>query len=227
MHNASTKQRLSALRRKLGIFTGWQPPRWVRERRKRIAPSGAVAGVSLGIPAASPDVPTEVVVAPAADPHPAAAMVDAVGVETAPVGPRYVNAPAAVRGPRSSGDRRWLAAALALAAIAIAGGAFVLGQRPTAPDVPVVRAPPALDRGAAPVERAAASAVRVERASVGAQAASTVEVRKGDTLWHLAAIHLGDPLRWPELHHANARQVRDPDLIFPGQQLLLPRGASL
>jgi nucleoid-associated protein YgaU len=52
--------------------------------------------------------------------------------------------------------------------------------------------------------------------------AGTVEVRRGDTLWHLSAAHLGDPLRWPELHRANRAIIRDPDLIYPGQALQVP-----
>ncbi len=50
----------------------------------------------------------------------------------------------------------------------------------------------------------------------------TVTVQPGDTLSSLAATHLGDPLRWPELAEANAALVSDPNLINVGQQLEIP-----
>ncbi|WP_084714405.1 BTAD domain-containing putative transcriptional regulator [Streptacidiphilus rugosus] len=57
----------------------------------------------------------------------------------------------------------------------------------------------------------------------------TVNVRPGDTLWHLAQSHLGDPLRWPEIYALNqhntetdGRTFQDPNLIYPGWSLQLP-----
>jgi LysM domain-containing protein len=50
MHNATTKQRLSALRRKLGIFTGG----WVKERRARLEELRADLEAALTPPAAFP-----------------------------------------------------------------------------------------------------------------------------------------------------------------------------
>ena len=53
-------------------------------------------------------------------------------------------------------------------------------------------------------------------------AAQTVEVQPGDTLWQLAGTYLGDPLRWPELYQANSGDITDPALIHPGQVLVIP-----
>jgi hypothetical protein len=50
----------------------------------------------------------------------------------------------------------------------------------------------------------------------------THEVVRGETLWDLADRYLGNPFRWPLIYEANTDQIRDPDLIFPGQQLLIP-----
>lgn len=47
-------------------------------------------------------------------------------------------------------------------------------------------------------------------------------VRLGDTLWDISAAKLGDATRWPEIHELNKNQIKDPDLIFPGQVLKLP-----
>jgi LysM domain len=54
-------------------------------------------------------------------------------------------------------------------------------------------------------------------------------VVRGDTLWSIAAHHLGDPLRYREIAALNQGRVmpggqvfRDPDWIYPGWTLLLP-----
>jgi hypothetical protein len=50
-----------------------------------------------------------------------------------------------------------------------------------------------------------------------------VTVRPGDTLWEIAAEHLGHGERWPEIYALNRAVVgADPDLIQPAQRLRLP-----
>ena len=48
-------------------------------------------------------------------------------------------------------------------------------------------------------------------------------VRRGDTLARLAARAYGDPAAWPRILAANADRLADPDAIFPGQVLHIPR----
>ncbi|MGV8846811.1 LysM peptidoglycan-binding domain-containing protein [Tessaracoccus sp.] len=48
-------------------------------------------------------------------------------------------------------------------------------------------------------------------------------VKRGDTLWDLASVHLGDPQRWPELFDANRDIIADPDQIDVGWLLLVPQ----
>ena len=49
------------------------------------------------------------------------------------------------------------------------------------------------------------------------------EVRSGDTLSEIAEARLGDSNRWPEIHDLNRDIVPNPNRIFPGQVLILPR----
>ncbi len=44
----------------------------------------------------------------------------------------------------------------------------------------------------------------------------------GDTLWDLAVHYYGDGSKWDKIYNANRDQVSDPDLIYPGQRLLIP-----
>jgi nucleoid-associated protein YgaU len=48
------------------------------------------------------------------------------------------------------------------------------------------------------------------------------EVRPGETLWTIAKITVGDPTLWPALYLANRDQIKDPALVYPGQQLAIP-----
>ena len=45
----------------------------------------------------------------------------------------------------------------------------------------------------------------------------------GDTLWGIAASALGDGGRYLEVFEANKPMLSDPDKIYPGQVLRLPR----
>ncbi|MDI5974025.1 BTAD domain-containing putative transcriptional regulator [Streptomyces sp. SL13] len=78
-------------------------------------------------------------------------------------------------------------------------------------------------RGRRPAESGQAENVRVPR--------TEYVVVEGDTLWDIARVHLGDPLKWPQIYALNRERVqedgarlRDPDVIRPGWRLALWSG---
>lgn len=64
--------------------------------------------------------------------------------------------------------------------------------------------------------------VPTEALARAAHGTHQVRVRAGDSLWHLAAAHLGDGALWPRIYRLNRDVVADPNLIYPGQVLTIP-----
>ncbi|HTR85385.1 MAG TPA: LysM peptidoglycan-binding domain-containing protein [Reyranella sp.] len=50
-----------------------------------------------------------------------------------------------------------------------------------------------------------------------------LHVVKGDNLWNIARAHYGEGLQYTVIYNANKNQIRDPDLIYPGQVFSLPK----
>jgi len=61
-----------------------------------------------------------------------------------------------------------------------------------------------------------------EAAKEEAERAKTYVVKSGDSLSKIAKALLGDAARWPEIFQANKDQIKDPNLIYPGQELRIP-----
>jgi nucleoid-associated protein YgaU len=51
----------------------------------------------------------------------------------------------------------------------------------------------------------------------------TYTVVAGDSLSKIAKREYGDASKWPRIYEANRDQIKNPDLIYPGQVLTLPR----
>lgn len=54
------------------------------------------------------------------------------------------------------------------------------------------------------------------------QTGSAVIIRRGDNLWRVARRNYGAGIRYTTIFDANRDQVRNPDLIYPGQVLKIP-----
>ena len=47
-------------------------------------------------------------------------------------------------------------------------------------------------------------------------------VRKGDNLWSIAEKRSKNPYSWVGIYQSNGRKIKNPDLIYPGQSILIP-----
>ncbi|MDB5849308.1 MAG: peptidoglycan-binding protein [Rhodoferax sp.] len=77
-----------------------------------------------------------------------------------------------------------------------------------------------------PAQQATAAQVAqtgVAVADLAPNAPDNYTVKRGDTLWGISGLFLASPWRWPELWGMNLQDVRNPHLIFPGQQLFLDK----
>ena len=60
-------------------------------------------------------------------------------------------------------------------------------------------------------------------APAAGRAVSSKIVSHGDSLWRISRIIYGDGSRYALVYQANRGQIRNPNLIYPGQTLVLPR----
>jgi len=58
------------------------------------------------------------------------------------------------------------------------------------------------------------------------QTNSSVIIRRGDTLWHISRRVYGQGTRFTTIYLANQDQIKDPDMIWPGQIFELPEAAE-
>ncbi|WP_434621467.1 LysM peptidoglycan-binding domain-containing protein [Tabrizicola sp. M-4] len=68
-----------------------------------------------------------------------------------------------------------------------------------------------------------AGAEATAEAAAPAVAPSSVTVQPGFTLWRIARDTLGEGILYVQVFEANKDQIRDPDLIYPGQVFTIPK----
>ena len=72
-----------------------------------------------------------------------------------------------------------------------------------------------------------AGAMAAAAPATGSAASGDIHVvQKGECLWCISKLPqiYGDPFQWPLIYAANAHQIKDADLIYPGQKLTIRRG---
>ena len=55
----------------------------------------------------------------------------------------------------------------------------------------------------------------------------TATVFRGDSLWRISRKVLGHGIRYTQIYAANTKQIRDPNLIYPGQVFVVPQAGPL
>lgn len=63
---------------------------------------------------------------------------------------------------------------------------------------------------------------RTETAAAEPKKARIIRVRKGDSLWRISKRHLGKGKRWAAFYKLNKKKIDNPNMIFPGQTLIIP-----
>ena len=76
---------------------------------------------------------------------------------------------------------------------------------------------------AAPAASPAATAdVKIAGPDATIDTIATARVITGDNLWNISRYRLGDGKRYTQIYAANSTQIRDPNLIYPGQVFVVP-----
>jgi nucleoid-associated protein YgaU len=105
-----------------------------------------------------------------------------------------------------------------------AGASEVTDNRPPRADQPALPRPPL---AAETESQPAAAAPPGDTAGVVVvPKIETAVVARGDNLWRISRITYGRGVRYPMIFDANRDQIRDPDLIYPGQVFVLPHASD-
>jgi LysM domain len=80
-----------------------------------------------------------------------------------------------------------------------------------------------------PAQKATAQQVAqagVPLSDLSTNAPDSYTVKPRDTLWAISGLFLKSPWRWPALWGMNLNEIRNPHLIYPGQQLFLDKSSG-
>ncbi len=99
-------------------------------------------------------------------------------------------------------------------------------SQPRPPSEPLLRTDkPQENAGLKPAQAIRASTASDEGASSPAvtHTMSSKVVSRGESLWRISRLTYGDGARYALVYRANRDRIRDPNLIYPGQTLVLPK----
>lgn len=186
-------------------------------RADAAAPSGKVAS-RAEVPF---DVPS--VMAEAATPRaaPSAAMPSSPALRSSP--PAASSSPPAAAAPHAAETQPGAATPPAAAA------PHAAEAQPGSAAPPAASQPQTAETQPSPSAPSAADATRPTAAAPGASGAdavietvATARVTAGDNLWNISRTRLGEGMRYTQIYAANSDQIRDPNLIYPGQVFVVP-----
>lgn len=107
-----------------------------------------------------------------------------------------------------------------------AGGRTVLARKDAAAAVPASRAPDLVAADAADRSPGNGAGLDGATSTVDADAiidsVETALVIPGDNLWRISRTRLGQGRRYTQIYASNVSQIRDPQLIYPGQVFVVP-----
>ncbi|MCK1640119.1 LysM peptidoglycan-binding domain-containing protein [Bradyrhizobium sp. 157] len=90
---------------------------------------------------------------------------------------------------------------------------------PSKPDSVALAKPQVADASAALPDVTNSSSVVVPKIT-------TTTVSRGDSLWRISQATLGAGTRYATIYKANREQIRNPNLIYPGQTFVIPNGEA-
>lgn len=118
--------------------------------------------------------------------------------------------------------------------VLLIGGALLVSacatapkEEPVQPTTPPPEAAPAPEPQAEPAPQPMMEEKK-EEVMVVEEGVTSYTVVRGDNLWAIASYRViyGNPYQWPLIYKANADQIKDADLIYPGQVFSIPRDMS-
>jgi LysM repeat protein len=114
-----------------------------------------------------------------------------------------------------------------LVSVALAASACATTKN-TVPARPTPEAAPQEEPKMEPAAPTATVEEQQETVTVMEEGLTSYTVVRGDNLWDIASYRViyGNPYQWPLIYKANSDQIKDADLIYPGQVFTIPRDMS-
>ncbi len=187
-------------------------------------PFEAPVAVASAVPVAPVPAPSVVAGPPAAASQPGPSPAAQPPAAPAPAS-AAASAGAGPPGPESQPGPSPAAQSPPPAAASVAQTAGLQPSQPSAASAPSHSAPPIIAADPSPsIPQHAAATIRRNDATSNPviPEISTATVAHGDSLWRISRVRWGKGKRYTVIYEANAAQIRNPDLIYPGQVLVMP-----